>query len=175
MTAERSILADSIEIGGRFLRSLNLEKDFSADIQNGEYVVTPAARQILRQLAERLEGNSTGRAWTITGPYGVGKSSFGVFLTRLLCSEGQPGASAARKLKEVDPLRGHEFERIRKRPSGRKLMFPILVTARRVPASVCLLEAIASACSESKRHALAQVADRRITDGSATGESRMAQ
>ena len=130
MTAERTSLADCIEIGGRFLRSVNLEKDFSADIQNGEYVVTPTARQILHQLAEGLNGRSTSRSWTITGPYGVGKSAFGVFLTRLLCSEGQPGATAVRKLKEVDPVRGREFERIRQQRHGQKLMFPILVTAR---------------------------------------------
>ena len=137
MTAEPHTLSDCIEIGGRFLRSVNLEKDFPADSQNGEYVVTPTARQILSQLADGLGDRSTNRAWTVTGPYGVGKSSFGVFVTRLLCSQGSAGTSAVRKLKEVDPIRGHEFERLRRGHNGRKLMFPVLITARR-SAGKCL-------------------------------------
>lgn len=149
MSAEAPLLMDCIEIGGRFLRSVNLEKDFSAQSQNGEYVVTPTARQILGQLAEALENRSPNRAWTITGPYGVGKSAFGVFLTRLLCSKGSAGVSALEKLREVDPRRGQEFDHIRKRRKRQKLMFPILVTARRAPASLCLLEGILSASRES--------------------------
>ncbi len=160
MTAERTTLADCIEIGGRFLRSVNLEKDFAADMPNGEYVVTPTARQILGQLADGLESHATGRAWTVTGPFGVGKSAFSVFLTKLLCSEGPSGTAALRKLKKVDPPLGHKFERIRQRWHDQKPMFPVLLTARRAPASVCLLEAIAAACSEFRGQAFSQLAEK---------------
>jgi hypothetical protein len=151
------MLSDFVEISSRFQRSVNLEKDYAAGSQNGEYIITPTARQILHRLSEALEDRSPYRAWTITGPYGVGKSAFGVFLTRVLCSQGAQAAAASRRLEEVDRPLAHAISRLKVRREGRKAMFPVLTTARRVSAGVCLLDGIAKAAGEVKGQAAERV------------------
>jgi DNA replication protein DnaC len=88
MIVPETLLSKYVEVKGRFRRSAHLEKDFTAASQNGDYFLTPAARDALRRLAEGMSNGSPYRAWTLTGPYGVGKSAFAVFLTRLLCNGG---------------------------------------------------------------------------------------
>jgi len=151
-------LSDFIEIGRRFLRSVNLEKDCATDAQNGDYIITPTGRQILRRLAEGLKDHSAYRAWTVTGPYGVGKSAFGVFITRLLCSRGASGEDAIRRLEEIDPVCAHEISQLRVRRHGQEHMFPILLTARRVSASTCLLEGVIGAAKGIKGQAASRAA-----------------
>ena len=87
-------LSDFVQVGARFLRSVNLEKDYAGGQRNGDYIVTPNARQVLNRVAEGLRNQSPFRAWTITGPYGVGKSAFAVFLTRLFCPNGDSTVAA---------------------------------------------------------------------------------
>jgi hypothetical protein len=153
MTASPRKLSDHIEIGRRFLRSVNLEKDFNDDFQNGDYIITTTGRRVLQQLAEGLEDNSAYRAWTITGPYGVGKSAFGVFVTKLLCGGDSSAAGALRKLAAADPARAREYERFRRFRESRKPFYPLLITARRAPASLCLLEAVLSAVTQFRNEA----------------------
>jgi hypothetical protein len=45
-------LSDFIQVGARFLRSINLEKDYAGGQRNGDYIVTPNARQVLNRVAE---------------------------------------------------------------------------------------------------------------------------
>jgi len=113
VTSTGVMLSELVEIGTRFLRSVNLEKDYAAASQNGDYIITPTARQILHRLSEALEDRSPYRAWTITGPYGVGKSAFGVFLTRVLCSRGIQAEAAARRLEEVDRPLAHAISHLK--------------------------------------------------------------
>ncbi len=108
MTSPSQSIADFLEIQGRFRRSIHLEKDSRGASPNGEYILTPTARKILRRLAEGIPDESPCRAWTLTGPYGVGKSAFAVFLTHLFCGTGQPGKQARWQLEKEDPqLYGH--------------------------------------------------------------------
>ena len=103
MNDSERTLSTCVSIRRQFLRSVNLEKDYQSAGQNADYIVTPTSRQILRRVAEGLSEGSTYRAWTITGPYGVGKSAFAVFLTKILC-HGVAGSEAARRhLREADP------------------------------------------------------------------------
>jgi hypothetical protein len=148
--AERT-LAECIEIRRRFLRSVNLEKDYEAGGQNGDYIVTPTARHILGRISEGLSVESTYRAWTVTGPYGVGKSAFAVFLTRLLCQHGAEGIAAWKQLKQADPALAKELVAKGRESKGSNGMLPVLFTARRAQASVCLLEGIQSGLSLLKK------------------------
>ena len=43
------------------------------------YVLTVTARETLRRVIAALEDESTSKAWTLTGPYGSGKSAFALF------------------------------------------------------------------------------------------------
>lgn len=145
MTTPERTLADCIQISGRFLRSVNLEKDYASGSQDGDYIVTPTAVEILKRVSEGLSSGSTYRAWTITGPYGVGKSAFAVFLTRLLC-QGEPlRASAWAQLEQAAPALARSLgERVREL-QGANGLYPLLITARRAPAALCLVEGVRAA------------------------------
>jgi len=146
-------LSDFIQVGARFLRSVSLEKDYAGDQDNGDYIVTPTARQVLHRVAEGLSDNSPYRAWTITGPYGVGKSAFAVFLTRLFCPAGESTTAARRQLQTIDPALANRLFGLKAFERSRIGFFPVLITARRAATSFCLLQGISAAVSKAKdRH-----------------------
>ena len=147
MSKQEQYLSEHVEIRRQFLRSVNLEKDYQENRNDGNYIVTPSSRQILRRLAESLSGGSTYRAWTITGPYGVGKSAFAVFLTKLLCRQVAGSRQALKHLEETDQFLVKELGKTVGKGKG---MFPIVVTARRVPAALCLLEGIHASLAQFK-------------------------
>ena len=68
----------------RFLRSVRLERDINEPDALDGYSLTAQARTVLRRMLASLLASGTERAWTLTGPYGSGKSAFTLFLTRLL-------------------------------------------------------------------------------------------
>ena len=142
-------LSDFIYVGTHFLRSVNIEKDYAGDQRNGDYILTPTARQVLGRVAEGLRDNSTYRAWTITGPYGVGKSAFAVFLSRLLSPAGDTAGAARRQLYGVDPALANRLHGVKVFEKSRKGLFPILITARRAATSLCLLQGIFNAVSKA--------------------------
>ena len=150
MTRPERALSDCIEIRQRFLRSVNLEKDYEADSQNGDYILTPTAIQILRRVADGLSPSSPYRAWTVTGPYGVGKSAFAVFLTRVLCQRGSMGTAVWRQLEQADPGLAQDLRSKGYDANGSKGMLPLLLTARRAPAAMCLAEGVQCALSRLK-------------------------
>lgn len=143
-------LSDFIQVGARFLRSINLEKDYAGGQRNGDYIVTPNARQILNRVAEGLRNQSPYRAWTITGPYGVGKSAFAVYLTRLFCPNGDSTVTARQQLQGVDSALAHRLLGVKALEKSRKGFFPILITAHRAPTSVCILQGISSAIANAR-------------------------
>lgn len=147
MTASNKPLNELIEIKGLFRRSIHLEKDYGGSSQNGDYIVTPTARGALRRLSDGIADNSPCRAWTLTGPYGTGKTAFAVFLTRLLCSSGKQSDKAYLQLQETDPQLFSSLHEMGFLGNGKKGFLPVLATARRVPAARCLLEAILGAVS----------------------------
>ncbi|UTV41748.1 ATP-binding protein (plasmid) [Ensifer adhaerens] len=69
---------------GRFLRSVQLEKDFLDEKALEGYFVTPPMSQALRRIFDSLRQGSRRRAWRVTGDYGVGKSTMALVLARLL-------------------------------------------------------------------------------------------
>jgi len=154
MTQSKSVIADFLEVTGLFRRSVNLEKDYTGLSHNGEYIVTPTARKVLRRIFEGLADTSPSRAWTLTGPYGVGKTAFAVYLTRLLCADGESGEKAFLQLEQSDPRLATELTNLGFYGSLRKQMLPILVTARRTPAPRCLAEGIVATALSVKSHNL---------------------
>ena len=163
MTTSKIILADFVEVRGRFRRSTHLEKDFGDAAQNGDYILTPTVRLALKRLVDGLGGMSTSRAWTLTGPYGVGKSAFAVFLTRLLCSTDKQGKQARHQLEQADPTLSGQLRKLGLGDTTKGFL-PVLVTARRSPASKCLAEGIvAAAASTGDRKIKSSVHD--LADG----------
>jgi len=147
MTSPGDVLADCIEIRQQFLRSVNLEKDYQSNNQNGNYIITATSRQILRRVTEGLNLNSTSRAWTITGPYGVGKSAFAVFLTKTLCYGGKESDKTRLQLQQVDRSLAKD---LLQNVGTEKGFLPIAITARRASAALCLIEGIRTSASQIK-------------------------
>ena len=79
-----TLLNKMVHIRRRFLRSVNIVRDQKCNQGLEGYIITPLVLQTLSQIADSFTQNVTDRAFTITGPYGTGKSSFGLLLYHLL-------------------------------------------------------------------------------------------
>ena len=75
-------LNEVIYIDNKIARSVNLERDISNLDQIRQFQITRMAHKVLKGFIEALEGEPE-TAWSITGPYGTGKSSFCNFLFAL--------------------------------------------------------------------------------------------
>jgi hypothetical protein len=98
-------LSALISVAPRYARSVNLERDGFTDAATHGYVVTSTADEFLLRFGRALAGGGGHRAWTLTGPYGAGKSSFALFFANLFSPAGFGGSTAARRLlKDQHPV-----------------------------------------------------------------------
>src|SRR5438552_16820015 len=91
-------LKDVVTVAPRFTRAISVERDATVPKAIEGYVITATAQQTLVRFARALAGHSGHRAWTITGPYGTGKSAFALYLTHLFGPAQAPGGSLARSM-----------------------------------------------------------------------------
>ena len=73
-------LADYISIEERFARSVNLDRDFDRAEPLDGYILTERAIDVLQSFATRAASGISGGAWSLTGPYGAGKSSLAILI-----------------------------------------------------------------------------------------------
>ncbi len=144
------VLADRISVRGRFSRSANLERDVARLEPLDGYVLTARGLDVVERIATTAVNGSAGGAWSITGPYGSGKSSLALLLdaafsgacklrTRALQVISKASASAyslVRRAHEQHDTHGHGFSRA-------------LVTARREPLARTIARALHSAVVRS--------------------------
>ncbi|MEM4724896.1 MAG: hypothetical protein QXP01_07785, partial [Candidatus Hadarchaeum sp.] len=89
---------DLVTITPRYTRSINVERDAHSEVALEGYIITPTAHATLIRITNGLSKDSGQRAWTVTGPYGSGKSAFALFLSNLLGFWGLPSVRKARTL-----------------------------------------------------------------------------
>ena len=94
-------LSALFHITERFRRSVHLERDFYTENALDGYVVTVKARETLTRLITARENGATSRAWSLTGPYGSGKSAFALFAAKLLGNSEAPTTRQALDLLET--------------------------------------------------------------------------
>jgi len=124
-------VADLFNPPHRFLRSAQLERDFTDPRALEGYVLTPQTRSNFERLASGLRDGSGQRAWRVTGDYGSGKSSFALVLAHLF---GERRARLPENIRNcVD---------FRKLGISRPRMLPVLVTGSSEPLAVALLRAL---------------------------------
>lgn len=75
-------IADEVRPRQRYLRSAHLEQHAAFGVD--DYIPTGRALEVLHRINRALHGDAASRAWSLTGPYGSGKSSFALFLHALL-------------------------------------------------------------------------------------------
>jgi hypothetical protein len=87
-----------IEVRHRSVRAVSLDEDRgNAEVLDG-YVFGEHVLDALRRIAIALQATPRTRAFSVTGPYGSGKSSFALLLSALLASKGDPAHRRAGKL-----------------------------------------------------------------------------
>lgn len=130
-------LAEIVRVRKNGLRSVNVERDISSQSIIEGYVLTAQARACLARILSGLQGGNQTRAWTLTGPYGSGKSYFGLFLINLLCRAQSSHIYSLDLINQVDPLLANQVIDAAKTISSQGF-FPIPVTGYRASLQECL-------------------------------------
>lgn len=91
------VLGEYVATSRRFSRSTNVERDHGDAAIDG-YLPTGRALDVISRIANGLLDPASGRAFSITGPHGGGKSSLAVFLDALLAPPGTAESRAAQKI-----------------------------------------------------------------------------
>lgn len=138
-------IADRVRLARRYVRAVDLARDFRDPRALDGYVVTASVRQAIDRLNDGLRSGSTQRAFRVTGPYGSGKSSFGLFLAKLLSRDPDAMAIAA-----VAGASGSA------EVPGFK---PLLVVGRRASFAGDLVDAVRAALGNSADAVLGPIAD----------------
>ena len=137
-------LSDIFHVTNRFRRSVHLERDFYAENSLDGYVVTVTARETLRRLISALENHASSKAWSLTGPYGSGKSAFALFAAKLLGDLDSPATrEAIRLLEHGDVLLWKQFADVRASQHKGKGFCPVLISGERAPITIALLRGLA--------------------------------
>jgi hypothetical protein len=90
-------LADYIAISRPDLRSVSLERDLGSDEPLKSYSPPIAALQLLAAINRAGAAGPRLRAWSLIGPYGVGKSTFAHLLAGLLGPKDELAYTSARR------------------------------------------------------------------------------
>lgn len=138
-------LSDVVAVRARFGRSVNLERDFYERVPLDGYILTPTARAALHRLGHALVDPAAARAYTVTGPYGSGKSALALFAAKAFSTDADGDTnSAGRLIKEQDrELWNNLFDRRRKTALQGRGLCPVLVSGSREPLAVALLRGLA--------------------------------
>jgi len=125
-----SSIASRIAIRRRYVRSVDLARDADDPDALDGYVVTPSVRDAAVRLVAGLSSDSRQRAFRVVGPYGAGKSAFGVFIAQLFRERGDGPASRL-------------FAEATGRSMNSAAWTPVILTGRRVSFARELLRAVA--------------------------------
>ncbi len=130
-------LVSFIQLQPNGLRSIQVENDLENLIIAENYVVTAQSRACLSRILLQIKNNSFGRSWTLTGPYGSGKSFFSLFLMNLACSSQSRHQNAINKLSNVDPVLSDQINADLKLSETQGLL-PVGITGFRTSFQECL-------------------------------------
>lgn len=81
-------LSNYFSLNRRYSRSINIERDLERSEALAGYIMTERSLDALRRILTGFANPETNRAWTLTGVYGTGKSSFAQFLISA-CADGE--------------------------------------------------------------------------------------
>ena len=125
----------------RFVRAVHVESDIDQTDALDGYVLTATGRSILRRIAPAYSNQPAPRAWTLTGPYGTGKSAFAVFAANLFTHARGAGPKKARQiLQQSDPDLAGEL--LAKGRQSRRGLMPVAITGTREPIDRAILRGL---------------------------------
>ena len=137
-------LSDLFHVKGRFRRSVHLERDFYRENALDGYILTATAREMLSRVIAALENEATSKAWSLTGPYGSGKSAFALFAAKLLGNSNSPTVQQALEvLERGDSILFERFQNANGNGTRTESGFcPVLISGERAPLSLALLRGL---------------------------------
>ena len=91
-------LAHRIRVNTCYTRATNVERDSGNLATVAAYCPTARGVALLEEVSNALGKGNKPRAWSLIGPYGSGKSTFGVFLHALLGANDATSTAAAKVL-----------------------------------------------------------------------------
>lgn len=145
---ERRRLSDHIKINQSGVRSINIERDIDRSDITERYILTTQSRLTLDRILTGYRGRSSRRAWTLTGPYGSGKSFLSLFLMNL-ASAGQAGHDETlTRLNDADPVLAEQVRETFELAENDGLL-PVAITGFRAPIVECLKRGIEQAIGRS--------------------------
>src|SRR5664280_2665615 len=122
-------LGQYVRVRAPMSRSASVERDAESSLD--DYMPTARSLDVLQRWLLGMEGSARGRAWSVTGPYGSGKSSLGLLLAALAGPPGEARTSAQAIVAQVDPDLAHALELARSALGGDRGMLRLVVTADR--------------------------------------------
>ena len=145
-TPEVTTLADHVRILPRFARSANLERDSGQSQPLEGYVVTARALEAVDRILKVAGTQQAGGAWSLTGPYGSGKSSLALLLDALLGPDGATRDAAVGLVEAADPDMADSVWMAHDNHGTQETGFHRgLVTASREPLNLTVLRGLHSA------------------------------
>lgn len=127
----------------RFARSINVEYDTGGSALDG-YIPVGRAVDAVSRIARGLADDQTESAFSVTGPYGSGKSSFAVLLDGLFGPEEEPSRATAHELiATASPEVAQLVEKARcSRDAHKSGFIRAVITAEREPIAATVLRAL---------------------------------
>ena len=139
-------LLELVHVNTNYTRSINIERDSEQVDVVRPYVITARAKQILERIVGTLKGEDMPRAWALIGPYGAGKSAFGLFLSHIFSAPDSAGNKyAAKALKESDPKLHAAYQKYQR---GGRGFCCVALTGSPEPLAQRLLSAMLPAAEE---------------------------
>ena len=136
-------LSDLIAVAPRFARSANLERDTGQLDPLDGYIVTAQALDVVDRIATTATLGQAGGAWSLTGPYGSGKSSLALLLDAAL---GAPSELRTRAWEAVNAASSEVHDKLVDAHTHHSTLETGfnrgLVTARREPLTHTVLRAL---------------------------------
>ena len=136
-------LADHITVVDRFARSISLDRDYDKREPLSGYIVTNRALNVVEQVAETAVSGRAGGAWSLTGPYGSGKSSLAILIDAAFGQSSKTRDLAWQLIDEASPQAGKLIRQSHSRyGTSVKGFHRGLVTANRESICFTLLRAL---------------------------------
>ena len=140
------VLADRISVRSRFARSANVERDLAQPEPLDGYVVTARVLDVLGRIGATAGHGRAGGAWSLTGPYGSGKSSLALLIDAAFGPPTPTREAALRLIGEASSDAKAAIRAAHERYGTWKTGFHRgLVTASREPVGFTVLRALRKA------------------------------
>lgn len=153
MPEEFAFLADYIRPDTSVARSINIERDNKAVSLLHKYSLGPAGKQVLSRFAAALHGEKV-NAWSLTGPYGMGKSALVNFLVALSGpAHSEQTRVALYRLSKADAALATELRDGIERLSRKAGFFPVAVTAGYEPLCATLRRGLKRVATQGETRA----------------------